>query len=180
MVTHALVFAILSVHNTVHNQELMYGRWRAGGKIAGLPYHVNAPAAALAWVQNGLTLAVLADARGDLYTSAAMAVRGLGPAKATFSGGLLAFTHCPCIDVHMARKYGLPRQYANMAKYRAAVLSSPLSTTVQQWRAFETVPLFASGQHDVYFAAVLADTLTIPGGSMPAVTLPHMPAITAV
>jgi hypothetical protein len=163
MVTHALVFALLSVHNTVHNQELMYQRWRNGLTIRGLASHVNAPSNAAAWVQNGLTLPMLADARGARFADAALAVRGLGPAKATFAGGLMGYTHCPCIDVHMARMFNLPRQHPTMAKYRAAVLASPIRTTLQQWHAFRVVPLFANGQHDIYFAAVLADTIVIPG-----------------
>jgi hypothetical protein len=56
----------------------------------------------------------------------------------------------------MARMAGLPRQYQNLTKYRAAVARSPFVTSIDQWRAFATVvPAFARDQHDVYFDTIL-------------------------
>jgi hypothetical protein len=163
MVLMACTFGILSVHNTVINQEANFRRWFYGQAVIGLPIHRDAAANAARWIHASLTLDVFRDGSGQAMADALMGVRGLGPAKATFSAALLGFTHCPCIDTHMAKAYGLPAQYGSMKKYREAVASSPLVTTVDQWQAFMSVPAFASGQHDCYFDAILSGSVTAVG-----------------
>lgn len=156
MVLRAGVFACLSVHNTVVNQERQYIRWLYGLPITGLPNHVAAARSVGAFIAADWSLALMNDGTGATFVNAAMAIRGLGPAKATFMGALLGFSECPCIDVHMARMYGIPRQYATLKAYRAAVAQTPLAHTLDQWDAYQIVPAFANGQHDVYFKSVLA------------------------
>jgi hypothetical protein len=152
---HAGVFATLSVHNTVLNQERQYARWLAGHPIVGLSYHVNAARSVGAWIAADFDIALYADTSGETLVSSLISISGLGPAKSTFMGALMGYDACPCIDVHMSRMFGLPRAYANLAKYRAAVAASPLRHTLQQWEAFMIVPLFARDQHDCYFRQAL-------------------------
>lgn len=152
---HSGVFATLSVHNTVLNQERQYARWLLGHPMIGLPYHVNAARSVGAWIAADFDVALYMDISGETLVSSLVSIHGLGSAKATFAAALMGYDACPCIDVHMSRLFGLPRAYANLAKYRAAVAASPLRHTLQQWEAFMIVPLFARDQHDCYFRAVL-------------------------
>lgn len=171
MALHAGVFACLSVHNTVHNQELMYRRWLEGQPITGLTYHVEGAEQVGKWIAAHLTLEMLAEGSGvPLVNSVYTNIKGLGSAKATYMGALLGFPDCICLDRWMwriAEERGITRTKfvpRTLPSYRKVVERLGWNHTLDQWAAFMAVPSgggktvsFAETNHDCFFRAVLGD-----------------------
>jgi hypothetical protein len=107
------------------------------------------------WMCKHFRLNLLDDASGRTFADAATKCFGLGPAKATYAAGMLAFDDAGCIDRWMARQYGLPEKFATMKAYREAYATIGWGHTLDQWSDFLSVEDFRRDQHDVFFRSVL-------------------------